>query len=238
MALVTLAQLRLRCQEESDNVNESFIQNSEWLSYINASYQDLYGQIVEAFGNDYFRQSTATGTTFTTDGTNQFFALPEGFFKLLGVDLQIGGTGHWVSLKQFAFAERNALSLNNSSIPMAGQTLRMFWVPQPTLLVADDDDIDGVNGWEEFIIIDSCIKALAKEESDVSVFMARRQILQQRLDSEIENRDATGTLRVADSRGSGAVAMRYRLNGSSIWLIGNGTPGWGYPGDWARDGGW
>jgi hypothetical protein len=231
----TLAQLRLRCQEESDNINQTFISDAEWLSYINASYQELYGLIVESFGNDYFVQSPAAGYTFVTDGTNSLFALPSAFFKLLGVDLQINTAGYWATLKPFAFSERNQLSLNNSSIPMAGQTVRVLYAPKATLLSGDADTVEGVNGWEELIIIDSCIKALAKEESDVSVFMARKAAFQQRLDSEIENRDASGATRVADSRGRSVRSMRYRLNGNNLWLIGNGQPGWGAYGDWDDD---
>ena len=95
--------------------------------------------------------------------------------------------------------------------------------------------VDGVNGWEEFIIVDACIKALAKEESDVSVFAARKQGLQARLNSEVENRDASSSQQVADIWGRKARAMQYRLNGNNIWLIGNGMPGWGPYGDWGSD---
>lgn len=231
----TLAALRLRCQEESDNVNQTYISNAEWLSYINASYAELYGRIVTAFGNDYFTQTPATGYTFVTSGTTQFFALPTDFFKLLGVDLQISAPNYYATLKPFSFAERNDLSISNTNIPTAGQTIRVFYVPKMTPLVADSDTVDGVNGWEELIIIDACIKALAKEESDVSVFMARKAMFEERLNGEIESRDATGASKTSDSRGKSTRAMRYRLNGNSLWLIGNGQPGW-YPfGDWSSD---
>lgn len=235
MALVTLAALRTRCQQESDNVGSSFITNAEWASYINASYQDLYGQIVQAFGNDYFLQTPQTGYTFTTDGVNQFFALPSTFFKLLGVDLQLTGANAYVSLRPFAFADRNKYSIANSFIPQAGQTVRVWYVPQPTLLSADTDTIDGVNGWEEFIVIDACIKALTKEESDVSVFLQRRGMMSERLASEIENRDAANPATVVDTLYRRGRAMQYRLNGNSLWLIGNGQPGWQPYGDWGAD---
>ena len=228
----TLLQLRTLCKFESDNVGQSFITDPEWLVYINSSYQELYGNIVEHFGNDYFTQTPATGFSVVTDGINQFFALPPDIFKLLGVDLQVSAPNYWVSLKPFQFAERNRLSIMNNLIPMAGQTVRLLYVPRATLLVVDADTIDGVNGWEEFIVVDACIKALAKEESDVSVFAMRREKLEQRLASEIENRDAGSPARVADVLGRRARAMQYRLNGNNLWLIGNGMPGYGAAGDW------
>jgi len=223
----TLLQLRDRCKQESDNVGQSFVSDSEWNTYINASYQELYGIIVQAFGNDYFVQSPASGYTFTTDGVNQFFNLPSDFFKLLGVDLLVSSPNYWVSLTAFTFQERNRLNLFNNLVPMAGQQLRMFYVPRATVLVSDSDSVDGVNGWEEFIVVDASMKASSKEESDVSVFMARKQALQQRLDSEIENRNAAEAGRVADVLGLRSRAMQYRLNGNQIWLIGNGLPAWG-----------
>jgi hypothetical protein len=237
--MTTLLQLRDRAKQESDNVGSTFITDAEWNSYIVASYQELYGLITQAFGNDYFTQAPSTGFTITTDGVNQFFALPTDFFKLLGVDLRISSPGNYVALKPFPFAERNQQSLVNSQIPMAGQVLRVFYVPLPTVPTIDASVVDGVNGWEEYIVIDAAIKALAKEESDVSVFMARKGAIIERLNSEVENRDAGSPATVADVRGRRSRGMRYRLNGASLWLVGNGQPGYGPWGDWGewQDGG-
>ena len=66
--MTTLLQLRTLCKYESDNVGASFISDAEWTYYINASYQELYGKIVQSFGNDYFVQAPATGYTFTKIG--------------------------------------------------------------------------------------------------------------------------------------------------------------------------
>lgn len=236
----TLQDLRDNCKQESDNVGQSFVSDAEWNAYIQRSYLELYGQIVQAFGNDYFTQSPAPGYTFVTDGVKQFFALPADFFKLLGVDLQVNSPGQYISLKPFAFGDRNRLSSFSSQIPMAGQTLRLFYVPRATPPTSDTDIIDGINGWEEYIVIDACIKALAKEESDVSVFMARKQEFKARLDSEIENRDAGSPAHIVDVLGRRARGMEYRLNGNNLWLIGGATPGWAPYGDWGGDayGGW
>ena len=234
----TLLQLRTLAQQESDNVNQTFISNAEWNTYINQSYLELYGLIVNAFGNDYFTQSPATGYQFTTTGTTQFFALPTDFFKLLGCDVQTTATGQWIPVRPFTFAERNDLQNVNGNIPAAGQVMRLFYVPRATQMTLDADTIDGVNGWEEYIIIDAAMKAMAKEESDVSVLVLRKQAIIDRLNSEVENRDANGPLRVTDVSGQRALGMRYRINGSNIWLIGGTTPGWWPTGDWDAGTGW
>lgn len=231
----TLLQLRDRAKQESDNVNSTFISDPEWNNLINSSYLELYGLIVQAFGNDYFTQSPTSGFLITTDGINDHFALPTDMFKLLGVDLRLASPGQWVSLKPFTFAERNRLNITNSLIPMAGQVLRLLYVPRATTLTADADSIDGVNGWEEYIVIDAAMKALTKEESDVSVFMARKQAIIERLNAEVENRDAGSPAVIANVIGRRARAMQYRLNGSNLWLIGNTMPGFGPYGDMGAD---
>lgn len=233
--MATLLELRDRCKQESDNVGQSFISDAEWTTNINASYQELYGLVTTAFGNDYFVQTPSTGATFTTNGTAEHYALPADFFKLLAVDLQVSSPNYWVALKPFTMSERNSFGLLGTMIPMAGQTVRILYVPRCATLVNNADPVDGVNGWEEYIVADVCIKALAKEESDVSVFMARKGALLERLQGEATNRDAGSPATVSDVQGRRARAMRYRLYGNYLWLRGNGMPGWGPWGDWPSD---
>lgn len=220
----TLAQLRLRCQQESDNVGQSFLSDAEWNTHINNSYAELYSLLVEAYGNDYF---VASPQSISTDGTNYLFALASDFFKLLGVEVLYGSTARYISLKPFAFSDRNKFSSLNSPIPTSGQTVRVWYIPRVTALSADGTStVDAITmqGWDEYIVADACIKALAKEESDVSVFMARKSSLGKRLEAEIENRDAGNPACIVDSRGRVAGGMQYRLSGNNIWLTGNAFP--------------
>lgn len=232
----TLLQLRDRCKEESDNVNSSFVSDAEWNKYINNSYGELYSLLAQSFGADYF---VATPAPITTDGVNQLFPLASDFFKLLGVEVQVSSPAQWVSLKPFAFADRNQVSLFNTQIPQAGQSVRYWYIPRVTALAADGTstvDAISINGWDEYIVADACIKALAKEESDVSVFMTRKTALVTRLEAEVSNRDAGNPARIVDVLGKRARSMQYRLNGSNLWLIGSASPGWYYDaGDWGGD---
>lgn len=235
MATYTLAQLRTLARQESDNVNSAFISDAEFNSYIQRSYNEMYGLVVESYGDDYY---TASPGTFTTDGTNDHYptsGLPTTFFKLRGVDVQISSPGQWMSLKQFEFADRNRIGVYNNPIPMAGQNLRYWYTPLPTLPTADGDTIDGVNGWEEYVIADVCIKALRKEEADVSPFMAAKAAFKARLEGEVENRNSGEPHRISDTLGRSSRSMMYRLDGGKIWLIGNAGPGWWPAGDWPSD---
>lgn len=241
MTTFALSTLRTRAQQESDNVNSGFVSSTgsapiEWTALINASYQELYGLLVTTFGADYY---VASPFSITTDGINDKFALPTDFFKLLGVDLQVQASSLWTTLKEFAFAERNRFGLVNSPVPMSGQTLRLWYAPVITPLNADADlTVDIVNGWEEYIIVDAAMKAISKEEGDVSVLMARKQALLARINGEAANRDAGSPAHIVDYYAAQPPAMRYRLHGSKLWLTGGNTPalpygeGWDFGGSW------
>ncbi|SRR5258706_1686624 len=232
--MTTLLQLRDRAKQESDNVGQSFLTDAEWNTNINASYQEVYGLFVQAYGSDYFVKDPAY--TFVTDGVNQKFALPSDFFKLLGVAVQVSSPQQFVPLRPYAVADRFRASMFNTIIPAAGQTVQLEYVPTLTLLAQDADVMDvniSANGGEEYIVADAAIKALRKEESDTSPFASAKEALKLRLEAETENRDAANPSRIVDVVGRRARAMQYRLWGAKIQLIGGVTPGWAYDvGDW------
>jgi len=49
---------------------------------------------------------------------------------------------------------------------------------------------DGINGWENYIVVDAAISMLDKEESDVSSLARKKAGLKQRLEDMAENRDS------------------------------------------------
>jgi hypothetical protein len=234
--VTTLLTMRTTIRQESDTVNSQFVTDTELTGWINASYYELYNILVQKYGDDYFVVNTYQ---FTTDGTNELFALPDGsstykladnittapaFFKLLGVDLWISSAqttpAQWFTLHRFNFGERNRWSmptaiapygyialkyrLNGSKLwlrplPQAGQLIQIRYVPRLTPLSADGDTADLVSGWEEYIVADCVIKTLAKEESDTSVPMARKQFLLQQIEAAASNRDAGEPQTVVDA---------------------------------------
>lgn len=224
---MTLAQLILAAQQRADMVNSQFVSVPEWTSYINYSRYELYDLLVTSFGNDYY---VAPPILITTDGTSQSYALPDGtlyngapcFYKLMGVDLSIsGGLNSWVTLKTFKFNERNKYSVPNiqsrlgatnllyrlsgdnlffNIIPTANQYLRLWYVPRMTELVQLTDVADGVDGWLEYVIVLSAMKALQKEESDVSILMTELQGLATRIQNTAQNRDIGEAQTVSDTR--------------------------------------
>lgn len=216
--VMTLAQIRTAARQRADMTASQFVTNEEWNSYINSSLAELYDLLVTKFGNDYFVQTYS----FQTNPSVERYDLPSDFYKLLGVDLALTpgeGDNGYISLRPFTFAERNRYATANAQtwigvtnlryrlsanklwftpIPQVGQTIRLWYVPRVIPLVNDTDENDGISGWLEYVIVDAAIKALQKEESDVTVLLAQKGALIKRIEGAAENRDAGNPATVAD----------------------------------------
>jgi len=227
---MTLGELRTAARQRADMVNSQFVTDSEFNSYLNQSYFELYDLLVQKYGNDYY---VAPPLLIPTDGSSMFYPLPDGtnysaapaFYKILGLDLQLspGSPPSYVTVKPFAFIDRNRYAVPNfqsfygitnlryrikgnqlwlTPIPAGNQVLQLWYVPTLTTLGLDSDQCQGVSGWTEYIIIDAAIKAMQKEESDVSVLMSQKQAMILRIEAAAENRDAGSPSAVTDARWS------------------------------------
>lgn len=190
----------------------TYISTTRWYQWANAGMQELYDKLIEAYGEEYFFQQTPH--PITTDGTNSKYALPDDFYKLLGVDLQIGPNttnNGWITIWRYNFAQRNQYALPNlaasprgpmiryrlqgyyinfiPATPAAGQSLRLWYAPRFTPLTTGSDAFDGINGWEEWVIASMAAKALGKEESDMSPALSLLQRVEARLESIKAARD-------------------------------------------------
>lgn len=199
--------------------NGFFVTEPELISYINQSLFELYDLLISCFGANYYVK--APPYSFVTDGTNEQFALPADFYKLLGVDLLLASAPDArVGLRQFEFKDRNRYTAPNSQafygrtnlryrlngsnlwltpMPTGGQTMQVWYVPKMVTLANLSDTSDGVSGWTEYIICDAAIKCLQKEESDVSVLMAEKAALIQRIQAMADSRDIGSPHTVSDS---------------------------------------
>lgn len=237
----TLGGVRAAVRQRCDMVNSQFVTDAELNGYINASAQELWDVLAQKFGDDYF---VADPYSFTTDGTNDKYALPADFLKLLAVDVLVNaGTTQYVNVPRFNTMDRNRFGpygnvlpygrinlyykLLGSNIwltplPYAGQQIRLLYTPRFVLLVGDTDTLDGVDGWEEYVVVDVCIKALAKEESDASVFMQQKAALLERIEAASEHRDAANPQTTTITQGQNGVWPGFDPYGYG----GGGRGGW------------
>lgn len=82
--------------------------------------------------------------------------------------------------------------------PTLTGTIRVWYRPVFLTMVSDSDAIDGVNGMDEYIVVDATIKALQTEESDTSVLFAQKQALLQRVAAMAKDRDSYEPAVVSD----------------------------------------
>lgn len=211
---ITLLQLRTECRQRTDMENSEFVQDTELNSYINKSIAELHDILVQSYGSDYF----VISDDFNTAADTASYALPEDFYKLHGVDAALNGQDY-VNIKKFNFNERNRFDdisvwntygvpsvryrivggdITFSPVPDSTIAMRLWYTPVATVLIEDDDELNDFNQYSEYVIVDAAIKMLQKEESDVSVLMAQKQALLQRITYAAQNRDAGEPESVSD----------------------------------------
>jgi hypothetical protein len=204
---VTLASLRTQVRQRADMENTTFVTDAELTTYINSAIQELYDTLVYKM-EDYY---TISGN-IVTDGVTDTYNLPSDFYKLIGVDYLFAGNIQ--PMEKFNFQDRHRYKYNaqllryrilkNSIVfkPLpSAQTITIWYAPSFTALVADGDTFDGINGWEDIVITDCAIKCLLKEESDVSILLAEKAGLMERIEKVANNRDMGRPETVADVTG-------------------------------------
>lgn len=217
---VTVGNLILECQQRCNKENSEFYTQQELTSMVSQSYKELYDKIITAYGDDYY---VAVPYSYTTGQNEQLYPLPSDFYKLLLAEVALNpqDPNSYVTLRQFNFIQKNLFNypnvytmygitnlryrLNGNNLMIVpqtqgGQTIRIWYAPRPSQLLSNTDIVDGVSGWEEYIVADVCIKMLAKEESDVSVFAAQKAGMNKRLDEMAKNRNLGEPQTVSDAK--------------------------------------
>lgn len=219
--LVTLQELKIRARQASDMENSSFISDDELTTYLNQSLQKLYDLIVMAYGQEYYYAYKDIKITNSV----QTYPLPDDFYKLIGVDLVLTSnpspTSNRITLKPFMFKERNRyknyyittesidgslrlkyrLSGNNIVLepaPTGNYSITVHYIPVLEKLEVDSDEFDGIQGWEEYAVLDTAIKMMRKEEGDTTNLRLDRADIEEKLISMARDRDAGSSERISD----------------------------------------
>lgn len=222
-----LEQLRLRSREAADMVNsDEFISNDELNFYINQSLYELRDVLVTSYGQ-YYPFSTASLSILSGADTA---ALPADCYKVMGVDILVQSPNQFMTLNEFNFNERNLFNGPNqiygtvsnwwtnirysirgreiwiTPTPNQNITLRLWYIPNMTELVADSDEVpvnDAMAGWLQYVITDCAIKMKQKEEDDVSVLMMQKEALRQRIIKSCTTQNAGSPKTISDRTRTG-----------------------------------
>ncbi len=208
----TLAELREKVRERSDQQSSQFVTDTEMNGYINNSYAELYDILVSRFEDYYIKDPVS----FSIPSASNSYSIPSDLYKIRGIDLNLDG--QWSTIYPFNFVERNRITSRTRSIigrvgvnyRLMGQKIlfypedkaegdyRLWYIPRYSPLSSDASILSDVMDFEEYIILDAAIKCMVKEESDPSALMMMKQAIKQRIEAMASNRDSGMGERIGD----------------------------------------
>jgi len=147
---------------------------------------------VVASNKDHYAESANISVVSGTDS----YTLAADHYRLVGVDVYDGAA--WHLMKRFNLHERNQLQDSEASdvntsyrvvggalklrpTPTWSGTVRVWYIPAPPQLSLDTDTWDGISGWEQYVVIDCCLKLGRKQKEDVTELVAEKTALAGRI---------------------------------------------------------
>lgn len=212
--MTTLLQIRNFALARADMQNSNFRDNTQLNFLINQSINELYDILISKMEDYYVNQMS-----FTITAPADSHVLGSQVYKIRGVDYNYNG--YWSTMHSFMLEDRNryqyshsrAVGNYNSRYRWMGDAIqiipsetaagdyRIWYIPRLEELFSDADILNSkIEFWLDYIVIDVAIKLLQQEESDVSVLMAQKAAMVQRVESMASNRDAGEPQRVTDIR--------------------------------------
>lgn len=208
----TLTNLMARIRELGE-LRTVYVSEAALILEINSSIAELYDMLVAA-NQDYYE---STQSINVVSGTASY-ALDATFYKSIGVDVLLAD-GTYRSLRKYNRSERTQHEYTNAAnredtmyrirganmvfIPTPTWTvtagIRHYYVPAPTKLTTGSDTVDGISGWEDWVIYDCCEKFVGgKEEGDASTYARLKQRLEYRIKTMAKHRDQENPDRIRD----------------------------------------
>jgi hypothetical protein len=212
---------RVRQRSNTEGLSES-ITDVEILDHINQSFAKWYDLVRgQTWAGQYYRKSFPFQTTPAVFGTTfpiadpppgQLYQLPSDFLNLISVTCFLN-TGIPLIAESFNEEERNKFRWwpigwwastpifyqlwgNNISFIPAPQSVfqvTINYTPVAPRLYNLTDSMDSINGFEEYIVLDSAVKVLIKtgEKEMVGILEGRRQEESERIKLMAPRRDQT-----------------------------------------------
>ena len=208
----TVANVEARIRELGE-LREVYVSPAAMLFEINASYAELHDKLAAA-NNDLFESIRLYDVVSGTDE----YLLPLDFYKCTGVDTK-RNDGTWCTLESYERPERNfdntykSLSREWSRYRCRGNKLilvpaptwsqtegmKLLYIPSAKRMTVTTDTLDGINGWEDWIVYDCLIKFIGgKEDGDARVWQASLERLNARIVTMAKSRDRAEPGRIRD----------------------------------------
>ena len=208
-----------RALKKADMFNSNYISsdNGEQMDLFNEAYAEWYDLLVGSFSNYFVQEDSFNISASTAD-----YALPDDFYKLIGVDYKIGNTPtSYVTLRPYTEMERNGMIGTVGNIPTG--EIRLRYVPAPLQYDDRATEISFVSGWDTLLVLIMAIAMLQKEESDTGPLERQLARQLQRIQDASQNRDIGMSGHVNDLSKITVYQqysyLRYELTGDNIRFL-------------------
>lgn len=201
----TLLQLRTETRNRGGYRRSTSLTDAILNGFINAGIAEVHELIVKHSPDFLLKR---TNPDLVTSVGNELVSLPTDFFKLRGRPLLIEGSSK-LKLMEFEIDQETELvdlSLSGWDVapyrymlqagnlrlipePTSVDTIRLWYLPHATKLVADADVYDGVNGHEDLVIEHALLRAAERDRRPAQDHASNIQRLERRLKSALEARD-------------------------------------------------
>lgn len=213
MATVDNIITRIKQRTHNEHTGSSFVTEAELIGLINKSYYELFG-ILLRHGIGSVPETTYS---ITANGSTTY-ALPNDIMAVSGVFHVNNGHRRRLGRHDQRIKPNTSVNAPASTYRTWGyltdqvmefnplpssDTYEVVYVPLPTAATSTTSTIDGVNGWEEYIVADAAYDVLFKENAPPHMLQAcvmKKNELAARIKDEASARDITESWVVADVR--------------------------------------
>lgn len=196
----TVAELATKIRDRGDFNESPYITDAFLIDALDSAKAEVYDIVVSKFEDAY---TTISGLSATAGDPD--VSLPTNFYKLIGVDLDAGG-GQFSTVHRWNLHERNLFdgTLGGSSYryrlvgselrliptPASDEDFRVWYVPISTRLTRMEDEVDGINGFEELMVAIAQRKCHVREGTSVTAIDAEIERQTRRIEIMAGGRDA------------------------------------------------
>jgi hypothetical protein len=190
--------------------------------WTNGMIDDLINEAVTELTDLLIRANPSYGVTSSmfgiTSGTKSY-ALPGALYKLNGVDI-LDDDGNWKTLERFTWGDRNwnedgvntpadlkytvmgdNIVFHASPNWTRANGAKLWYVPIIAKLVGDLDTIDGVNGYDKYVVYKVAIEVMVADEQDITQLSSLLAMQVDRIVKAAKNRDLENPPKIRMTQG-------------------------------------
>lgn len=162
--------------------NDTNITEAQKIAALNAGYTKFYDFLIAADLSDFLKK-TATFTTVAGTKDYALATIASDFYKLRNVYVNEG------SNQYRPLTPVNEWYIQSYRPPAAAVSMRVDYIPCAPVLTTTGDSVDGVNGWEELIVVYAALDFRARRQEEPGWLQKREQELEARI-KKMAYRDA------------------------------------------------